>query len=800
MSYKEKFNDIMQNKNVAMSVLTLFFILGVISYFSGTEISFAVLVTAAACTLTLTKLIDKKTAAVLIFVFYAGFFNSFLRIRDFDEVSLLAPKDVEITGQIINIPEVNSKNCKFEMAVSKADSEEISGKILVWMNDPQKRFSEYKIGDICTINGSLRLPPKATNPSQFDYARFLQNHKISSVLYTTPEKTTEIGVNNSLKWKFLRNLNDLRHKILTVHEEFLKTPNLQILGGIVFGDDAVSPPEYVKDSFINSGLLHILAASGMNVAFIWGFWFFIMRKFRAGYRKTLISGIFVVLLYMCMTGLGASVVRAGLMLIFVLIGKLIDRDAHSVSLLSFVALLMLIYNPAYLNDVGFQMSFLATLGILTTGHALNERLKDVKLPNIIKGDVAIPVIAQGWVAPIQMLYFNTFAPYAIFANIAIIPFLCIVSFGGFISSILAMFYPYTKYPCLAVDFVVNILISIILKISDFFSALDYSLLITAKPHIIQLLIYYGIVALITIMLKYGFNKRILIAVITMILILLVGNIKIPSKNLEITAFDVQNADCFLLKTPKNDYYIIDSGKFPYTSKNSQASITIGKYLKDNGIRKIKGLIITHFDNDHAGGAAYIIQNFKIKNVYLYSKDTKSITAVSIFSALELANKDYKIAQNNEVIENYPDFKMTLLRSGDDKNENENSIQTLVSYRDFDMLFTGDAGVSGYEKIQNSIPANTEILKVGHHGAKNVTNTKMLEQMKPQAAIISTGINYFGHPSAQTIENLNRNDIKIYRTDYDGAIKIKTDGRKFSIQTYDTKKRRFSKIKDEYEAK
>ncbi|MBO7671835.1 hypothetical protein J6S88_00340, partial [bacterium] len=175
-------------------------------------------------------------------------------------------------------------------------------------------------------------------------------------------------------------------------------------------------------------------------------------------------------------------------------------------------------------------------------------------------------------------------------------------------------------------------------------------------------------------------------------------------------------------------------------------------------------------------------------------------AVSIFSALELANKDYKIAQNNEVIENYPDFKMTLLRSGDDKNENENSIQTLVSYRDFDMLFTGDAGVSGYEKIQNSIPANTEILKVGHHGAKNVTNTKMLEQMKPQAAIISTGINYFGHPSAQTIENLNRNDIKIYRTDYDGAIKIKTDGRKFSIQTYDTKKRRFSKNNDKYAAK
>lgn len=800
MSYKEKFNDILQNKNVVMSVLTLFFILGVISYFNGSEIFFAILVTVSACALSFSKLIDKKTAAILIFVFYAGFFNSYLRIRDFDRVSLFAPNDIEITGQITNIPDINAKNCKFEMSVSKINSESVKGKILVWMNDSQKRFDGYKVGNIYTIKGSLRLPPKSTNPSQFDYSRFLQNRKVYSILYTTPENTVEIGINNSVKWKFLRNLNDLRHKILTVHEEYLKSPNLQILGGIVFGDDAVSPPEYVKESFINSGLLHILAASGMNVAFIWGFWFFFMRKFRIGYRRTLISGIFVVLLYMCMTGLGASVVRAGLMLIFVLIGKLIDRDAHSVSLLSFVALLMLIYNPAYLNDVGFQMSFLATLGILTTGQALNERLKDVKLPNIIKGDIAIPIIAQAWVAPIQMLYFNTFAPYAILANIAIIPFLCIVSFGGFISSIFAMFYPYTKYLCQAVDFVVNILISAILKISDFFSALDYSLLITTKPYIILILIYYGIVALITFMLKYGFSRKIITAIIVMILILLVGNIKIPSKNLKILTFDVQNADCFLIKTPKNDYYIIDTGKFPYTSKNSQASITIGKYLKDNGIRKIKGLIVTHFDNDHAGGAPYIIQNFKVKNVYLYSENKESITAVSIFSALELANKEYIIAQNNDIIEDYPDFKMTLLRSNDNKNENENSIQTLVSFRDFDMLFTGDAGVSGFERIKENLPSDIEILKVGHHGAKNVTDTGMLDRIKPQIAIISTGQNYFGHPSMQTIENLNRYGIKIYRTDYDGAVKIESDGKKFNIQTYDIKKRGFSKLKDGYDAK
>ena len=168
------------------------------------------------------------------------------------------------------------------------------------------------------------------------------------------------------RWKFLQSLNNTRNRILDVHAKYLKSPNLEVLGGIVFGDDAVSPPEYIKNSFINSGLLHILAASGMNVAFIYTFWFFILRFLGVPFKPRVLSGMLVVILYTLMTGLGASVIRAALMLLFVLAGKLIDRDAHSVSLLSLVAVIMLIYNPAYINDVSFQLSFLVTFGLLTS--------------------------------------------------------------------------------------------------------------------------------------------------------------------------------------------------------------------------------------------------------------------------------------------------------------------------------------------------------------------------------------------------------------------------------------------------
>lgn len=108
----------------------------------------------------------------------------------------------------------------------------------------------------------------------------------------------------------------------------------------------------------------------------------------------------MVIVYSLMTGLGASVVRATFMLVFVLIGKLIDRDAHSISLLAFVAFLMLLYNPMYINDVGFQLSFIVTFGLLIMTPFL-MRGKN-KFVNWVIGTVSIPIIAQLWVMPIQI--------------------------------------------------------------------------------------------------------------------------------------------------------------------------------------------------------------------------------------------------------------------------------------------------------------------------------------------------------------------------------------------------------------
>ena len=774
----------MQNKNIVMFITAIIFMFGILAYFNDIAIISAFLLTILAVFLIIKNYIPTKYIIFWIVIFYFGFFNAYFRTANSDDLVEFERQNVTIQGQIVSIPNSDGKGkTKFFFKADTLNGENIKGKTLITYTGNK----ELKIGNYYQTKGKLRTPFKASNPSQFDYGKYLRNFNTYTVFYT--DEITPAAKTPTVKWKFLQNLNNLRDKIINVHSKYLKSPNLEILGGIVFGDDAIAPPDYIKASFINSGLLHILAASGMNVAFIYGFWVFFMRRIRAPFKITVLSGMVLVIFYTMMTGMGASVLRAALMLLLILAGKLIDRDAHTISLLSFVATILLIYNPAYINDVGFQLSFIVTFGLLTTANIIFDKYKDSKIPDFLIGAILIPVVAQIWVAPIQMFYFNTFSTYSIFANILSMPFLSVISFGGFVSSIIAMFAPLTDKICMLFDLILNYVLNILVFISNFFAQLPHSLCTTRHPNIIQIFIYYGIILSITLGIKIGFNKKLKIFCLALLTLLLISFIQIPSNNLEVIVFDVQNADCFLIKTPENKYFIIDTGKSGYKGSKAQANSIIIKYLKDRGIKNIEALIITHFDNDHSGGAVDIIKNVKVKQVYINSYNDKSDTSKNIYDELEKNQIPNQIPQNNSSIYKENDLNIQTYHAKTDK-ENDNSIITLLSYKNFDMLFMGDAGTKAFDQLKSDIPTNIEVLKVGHHGSLNTVNKEMLEHIKPETSIISTGINSFGHPYKGTIDTLR--ETNIYRTDRHNSIKIKTNGDEYSIYTFNPKKKKYIK--------
>lgn len=787
-------NSILQNKNAVMFITSIIFMAGILSYFNNCPVQVAAIITVIGFFLILKNKFSMKYILFWIFIFYLGFFNSYFRIKSGDDLYTAAPIDTEIQGQITSIPNNSTDRTKFFFNVSSLNGESVNAKTFVTVYDYENNdLDDFNIGDNLKIKAKIRKPFKAGNPSQFDYGKYLRNFNAFTTSYAAKTDCEVVEGKLNAYWKFLRGLNEVRNGILESHAKYLQSPNLEILGGIVFGDDAVAPPDYIKSTFINSGLLHILAASGMNVAFIFGFWFFIMRFFKVPYKLNIIGGMIMVILYTLMTGLGASVLRASLMLLFIQVGKLIDRDAHSVSLLSFVAFLLLIYNPSYINDVGFQLSFLVTFGILTTGKVIFDRMKDVRIPEWLKGGIIIPVVAQIWVAPIQMFYFNTFSLYSVFANIVTVPFLSVISFGGFVSSILAVIRPIADFVCMVFDFVLKYALDAVVFISNYFADLPHSMLQTTHPSLLQILIYYTIILFITLFMVIGINKKIVTAIIATIILLLFTTINIPNHKLEVITFDVGNADAFLIKTPDNKYFIIDTAKLSYKSSSSTAKMVILKYLKDYGIKDIEGLVLTHFDLDHAGGAVDLINNLNIKTVYVNSLKRDTYTVNNIFKAIEEKHIKTQVANNNQKIYSENGLEIKTYISGIKDNDNENSVITLVSYKDFDMLFTGDAGVTAFDKLKTYIPHNVEVLKVGHHGGKNVVNKEMLKYLNNSVSVISTGPNAFGHPNKSTLSILRNTEI--YRTDKHNSIKITSDGKKYSVYTFDRQNKKYKKAEE-----
>ena len=769
------------------------FILGIGAYFAKSELVVALLYTLFLIFLVIRQIVSYKFILVWVLVFYFGFFNAFFRISDTDELVFRAPANVELVGRLTSIPNSNISNkTKFFFDVISVGEQDVRAKTFVNITNYSDDFSLFKVGEVYKISGKLRVPTKATNPSQFDYGEYLKNFDVHTVVYAEKSDCILLETKLPLKWRVLQGLNEFRNDIINVHSKYLKSPNLEILGGIVFGDDAVAPPDYIKDSFINSGLLHILAASGMNVAFIFGFWFYLLSILKVPYRVRIISGICVIAIYTLMTGLGASVIRASLMLVFVLLGKLIDRDSHGVALLSFVAFLMLLYNPAYLNDVGFQLSFIVTFGLLCTATILSEKFKGSKLKEFVSGALLVPVVAQIWVIPVQMYYFNTISLYSFLANIAILPFLSVVSFGGFISSIIAKVPFLGDFICLVFDYILNICLNCLVSISNFFSSLPMSLLELAHPELWQVILYYVVILLVTLMIKLGFERKTSLLVGMFSLVILLGFIHIPNNKLEVIMFDVGNADSFLVKTPKERYILIDTGKKPFLSGNSQAEMVIRKYLKDIGIKNLELLIITHFDSDHAGGAVDIIKKMDIGTVYVNSVEDNSKLANDIYTIAVKKDVNLAKAQDDKVVYEENDLILKTFQKYN-KDDNESSVLTLLSYKNFDILFTGDAGVKPFRRIKSKMPSKVEVLKVGHHGAKGVVDNNYVNSLNADVSLVSVGKNTYGHPDKDTLAFLSNTDV--FRTDEVGAVKIVSDGKIYSTYTFSTGKRKFEFVMD-----
>lgn len=783
------------NKQAKIIVFSCLYMFGIYSFFSEYFLPVSIGIFIILGYLYKFKnLISTKLFCTYAFIFLLGFFNASFNLHTDDELTTYANENVNITAKVLTIP-TNSQEYRTKfyvkvLTISTKDetNKNITAKTLVTINDETKDLREIKIGDTIKLEGKLKLPNIAQNPSQFDYARYLQLKKTFSLLYVNENWKIQNRAGDFLG-KLIRKLNDTRNNIIEIHGQNIKSPMLEVLGGIIFGDDAVNPDDSIRENFINSGILHILSASGMNVTLILGIWFFLTKSLRFNYKFSIISGIFLILFYTCMTGFGAPIIRATVMLTLILIGKLIDKATSTISLLFIVAFLMLLTNPLTIFDIGFQLSFITTFALIITAPLLAFSFKH-KFINITLGACLIPFIAQLYAAPLQMYYFNTFSVYAVLANIAIVPVLSIVSFIGFISSIIAMIPAVAKQICYFADLILNPILIYIVKVAELFSTLPHSIIYVKKPSLIQIILYFIIIVSVTCLLKFKIkSKKIIITITTLLIIFTLTFITIPNRNAEVIFFSLGNADAVLLKSPNNEYFLIDTGRSGYLKGASQAKNIIIKYLRDKGIKDINSLILTHFDSDHAGGTIDILKNINVQNLYITETYENTMLSNNIKEYLDSNRINYEIAENIEEIYNKDNFIITIIEPVGEliKSENQKSLIVHCKYKDKSLLFMADGDIKTYESIPNKYKKNISIIKSGHHGAKDTINKEMINNS--DLFILSTSGHFYNHPHQQTIRILEENNKKYLRTDYHNAIKLVLNNN-YRIYMYSPKTRKF----------
>lgn len=249
------------------------------------------------------------------------------------------------------------------------------------------------------------------------------------------------------------------------------------------------------------------------------------------------------------------------------------------------------------------------------------------------------------------------------------------------------------------------------------------------------------------------------------------------ENFSVSFIDVGQADSVLIRNG-NYNMLIDAG-------NNEDGEKLVNYFKSLGIEEFTYVFATHPHEDHIGGMDDIINNFKIDNYYMSNKLSTTKTFMDVLDALDGCNLKYTVPNKGDTLK-LGDANIKVIYPGDDKsNINDSSIVLKITYGKNSFLLTGDATSNVERKIYNE-DIKSDVLKVAHHGSSYSSTDVFLDRVKPYYAVISVGKNnIYNHPSNNTLEKLNKRNIKVYRTDLDGTIVFTSDGENLSVKALKT---------------
>lgn len=634
-----------------------------------------------------------------------------------------------------------------KLTINLKGKEKLLGTYYFESEEEKLKFNDnYKLGDYIKITGNLKEPVNNTIPNSFNYKKYLTYKGINYTLNI--ESYEKIKNNKNIFLKLKNYMYDIIYHI----------PDNEYLYAFILGNGSYIDSEYYNSYRIN-GITHLFALSGSQVILISDVLSLIFRKIKLNEKLSFIITSFFVILFTFIASFAPSLLRATIFFILVSLNKIYYTFIKSKYLLYITFIIMILYNPFYVYDLGFLLSFTITFFLIIIG-------ENIKFKKKFNSSVFTSLISFLASAPILINNFYEVNSLGFINNLFFIPYVTYIVFP------LSIFTFVFKW----LSPVLKVFTDIMERVSYFSSELLSFNVYFVKMSLLIIILYYLFLILI---IRYKKN----ILKLLFILLIIISYIKpLSDKNTYVYFLDVGQGDSILIKTKNNKSIMIDTGgkieyeKESWQIRNNNFNLmenTIIPFIKSNGIKRINYLILTHGDADHAGYAQSLKNNFKVDTIFINKGNINYLE---------------KNISNNILVDNYIKIDNIEIYSLNNKvynDENQNSIVLLLKIYNYQILLMADASKENEKEILNEYNLqNIDILKLGHHGSNTSTSEELILKTNPKECVISVSLNNkYNHPSIETIELLDKYKAKYYETSKYGTIKYIINENSIKLKTY-----------------
>ena len=730
-------------------------------------------------------------------------FDASVPPQDFDEGHLAHYNDqgwVRIEGVVSGESDVRDTYTNLRVAVARIEVDgqerEVKGTVLV----RAPRYPEYDYGDELEIEGLLETPPELED---FSYREYLARQDIYSTLWRPQITLIDRGRGSALRTALL----GFKRRAQRVIALILHEPQAALLTGILLGVETGIPAD-LMEAFSATGTTHIIAISGFNISIIAGLFSRLARRL-FGKRRAMPVVLTSIIVYTILVGASAAVVRAAIMGCLYVIATHYGRQTEALTSLIAAAMLMTLLDPQTLWDLGFQLSFAATLGLIVYTPVLQswfERLLSRALSpgtarrsvEVLNEALIVTMAAQITTMPIIVYHFRRLSLVTLLSNFLILPAQPGVMLWGGLATIAGLIWLPLGH---VLGWVVWLFLTYTIRAVEITASVPYASLNLGhvSPGLVWL--YYGLLAGAMLVsrqepsrlkslwrrLTDRLSTKGLIAGLAIAAVFVwVTVASLPDGKLHVVFFDVGEGDAIFVETPRGQQVLIDGGPSPTTLISA-----LGRRMPFWD-RSLDLVILTHADEDHIAGLIPVLERYRVGQVLdsgyehdnpMYQRWLELISEKEIPGHLARAGMHVVTGDGVELTVLHPGPELMEYTNAD---ANNNSVVTRLVMGQVSFLLPGDVEEAAEDElVASGQQLASTVLKVPHHGGNTSSSAAFLNAVRPELVVISVGAdNRFGHPSPEVLERLEDlvGEERILRTDERGTVEVVTDGERVWMKT------------------